>query len=97
MVDSGAIQHCCSSRDGMTSFRTRTVSVRLSHDQRLAIAGSGHIHLLVHQEGSALRAFTFTDVRYVPGLTVNLLSVGCMADHRLMTTFGRGRAIISNK
>ena len=94
MVDSGATHHFCSSRDGMTAFRTRTDSVRLGNDQRLAIAGSGHIRVLVHQEGSADRSFTFQNVRYVPGLTVNLLSASCMADHELTTTFGRERAVI---
>ena len=97
MVDSAATHHFCSTRDGMTKFKPTSGIVTLGDNHRLQIEGIGEIRALMQHEKSAPTPVTLKNVRYVPGLAVNLLSVARMGAIGITTTFSRKRAVIYNE
>jgi hypothetical protein len=98
MVDSAATLHVCRSNDCMTNYApTSGKRVRLGDGRHLQIAGIGNIRALMQHEGSAPTLVTLTNVRHVPGLAVNLLSVACMDSIGLTTTFAGGKCSIRNQ
>jgi hypothetical protein len=96
IVDSAATHHFSPSKDCMSKFEPASSRVKLGDDHHLSIAGTGDIRALMQHEDSKPTKVIFKDVRYVPGLAVNLLSVARMAAQGLTTTFSRNRAVIYN-
>jgi hypothetical protein len=95
MVDSAATLHFCRSKDGMTDYvPTSGKQVRLGDGRHLAIAGIGNVRALMQHEGSAPTLVTFTNVRHVPQLAVNLLSVARMDTIGLTAVFAGGKCRI---
>ena len=69
----------------------------INDNHRLQIGGIGEIRALMQHENSAPTPVTLKNVRYVPGLAVNLLSVARMGTIDITTTCSRNRAVIYNE
>lgn len=75
ILDSGCSYHMCPNLDWFVDYKTRQLgSVLLGNDQVYVVHGIGNIKLRMH-DGS-LRILT--EVRYIPQLKRNLISLGTL-------------------
>ena len=72
ILDSGATKHVSGNRSLFTNFNPGTSqSVQTASGQTLPIGGTGDVVISLSNQS----ILTLTDVLYVPGLTVNLVSI----------------------
>eukprot|EP00252_Welwitschia_mirabilis_P018673 TRINITY_DN4156_c0_g1_i5.p1 TRINITY_DN4156_c0_g1~~TRINITY_DN4156_c0_g1_i5.p1 ORF type:complete len:1283 (+),score=262.04 TRINITY_DN4156_c0_g1_i5:125-3973(+) len=85
IIDTGASFHVCPSKAFFSSYEPITDGscVWLGDDRKYEIEGKGTV-VLMRQNGQTI---TLTNVRHVPGLTKNLISVGQLSDGGFTTTF----------
>ncbi|KAL2235826.1 UNVERIFIED_CONTAM: Retrovirus-related Pol polyprotein from transposon TNT 1-94 [Sesamum indicum] len=92
VVDSGASFHSCSNKDIMEPYTSGDFAlVYLADNKPLKIVGNGDVRIK-STNGSC---WTLHDVRHIPGLKRNLISVGQLDSDRFHTTFGDAKWKIS--
>ncbi|CAM9000198.1 unnamed protein product [Rhodiola kirilowii] len=85
VLDSGASFHSCSNADIMKHYRSGDFGkVYLADDEPLEVVGKGDVQIKA-PNGSVLQLH---DVRHIPDLNRNLLSVGQLDDEGYAVTFG---------
>ena len=88
VVDTGASYHATPHREFFTTYRTGDFGVvRMGNTGTSVIAGIGDIHL---QTNLGCRLI-LKDVRHVPDLRLNLLSVGKLDDEGSTSVFSKGQ------
>ncbi|KAL2250008.1 UNVERIFIED_CONTAM: Retrovirus-related Pol polyprotein from transposon TNT 1-94 [Sesamum indicum] len=92
VVDSGASFHSCSNKDIMEPYTSGDFGlVYLADNKPLKIVGKGDVRIK-STNGSC---WTLHDVRHIPGLKRNLISVGQLGSDGFHTTFGDAKWKIS--
>ncbi|KAL2239399.1 UNVERIFIED_CONTAM: Retrovirus-related Pol polyprotein from transposon TNT 1-94 [Sesamum indicum] len=92
VVDSGASFHSCSNKDIMEPYTSGDFGlVYLADNKPLKIVGKGDVRIK-STNGSC---WTLHDVRHIPGLKRNLISVGQLDSDGFHTTFGDAKWKIS--
>ncbi|KAL2248266.1 UNVERIFIED_CONTAM: Retrovirus-related Pol polyprotein from transposon TNT 1-94 [Sesamum indicum] len=92
VVDSGTSFHSCSNKDIMEPYTSGDFGlVYLADNKPLKIVGKGDVQIK-STNGSC---WTLHDVRYIPGLKRNLISVGQLDSDGFHTTFGDAKWKIS--
>ena len=92
ILDSGASFHSTSEKNFLNNFVSGNLGqVHLADDEPLQIAGKGDVRIKTNN-GSSLM---LRNVRYIPGLRRNLISIGQLDDAGFSTTFTGGAWKIS--
>nr|KYP32301.1 Retrovirus-related Pol polyprotein from transposon TNT 1-94 [Cajanus cajan] len=92
VMDSGASFHSCSRRDIMEPYTTGDFGmVYLADNKPLKIVGKGDVRIK-YANGSC---WTLRDVRHIPGLKRNLISVGQLDSDGFHIMFGDGKWKVS--
>ena len=87
LLDSGCSHHMCPNRDWFFDFQELDRGVvYTANDTPCETTGVGTIHLRNHDGSTRI----LTDVRYVPSLTQNLISVGTLESKGLKVTAENG-------
>ena len=87
IVDSGASFHSTSQQELMVNYRRGNFGkVFLADGGALEIVGRGDVKILLTNGGT----WTLTNVRHIPRLKRNLISVGQLDDEGCRTTFEKG-------
>jgi transposase InsO family protein len=87
LIDSGASQHLCRTREWFASYEPITgKSVVVANGVLIPAIGRGDIHVLISL-GGRVEPGVFRNVLHVPGMDYNLLSVGKMTEAGLHLSF----------
>jgi hypothetical protein len=79
-LDSGATSHMANKRESMGKFEKVEDSITVANNSSVKVVGKGQIELDLNCDGQKSKV-EIRDVLFVPGLTINLLSVSSIADH----------------
>ena len=75
LLDSGCTYHMCPRREWFDTYKTVDGgSVRMGNDSVCQIIGIGNVRMMMHDGQER----TLSNVRHVPDLTKNLLSLGAL-------------------
>lgn len=101
-VDSGATCHLCNDREAFSSLQKpdSRMTVTVANSQRLEVQGIGTIHVRLTDVNGTSFTRTMENVKLVPDLTHNLLSVRRLAKVGHKTTFDepdRGEIVFNTK
>lgn len=85
-LDSGCSNHMSGDKELFSTLNDKFKhSVKLGNDKRMKVSGKGNVRLVLHR-----KAYTISDVYYVPELKNNLLSIGQFQDNNLTVIMQKG-------
>ena len=95
-LDSGASQHMTDNRNFFSSFEPVSSywPVTGIADSLRKVEGVGEVHIRTKISGE-WKLITLKGVLYVPGLKMNLISVGTAADNGVISTFKKDKALLT--
>src|SRR5210317_481980 len=96
LLDSGASNHMTNNKSGLYDYSESNKQVKIGDGSHMNVEGIGKLDILVVDATGKERTVTLMNVRFVPGLTYNLLSLGRMLENRLNITYENKRMLIGN-
>ena len=96
LLDSGASNHMTSDRTGMYDYAESDKYVRIGDGSNMKVEGIGKLDIQVVDSTGKERTVTLKNVRYVPGLTYNLLSLGRILENGLNISYEEQRMFVGN-
>ena len=93
VIDSGASCHITGNKDLMTNLREESRTIRLPNEQALKSSTVGRVRLRVKVRGN-VKVLELSDVVYVEGLKINLLSVQKLDSKGISLSIKKGKCEI---
>jgi len=96
IADTGASNHMCNKLNWFSEYKAydqpKTVSV--GDGSEVAVMGVGNVKIVANIEGQRVNG-TLTNVRYIPVIATNLISIGAASKQGIVATFEKSKCKLS--
>lgn len=86
IIDSGASSHLTAEKDSLSDYSSVRAKITVANKETLDIKGTGNVNIKL---GNNLGNGSIEDVKYIPGLAANLLSVSKVTDKGSVVVFSK--------
>jgi 6-phosphogluconolactonase/glucosamine-6-phosphate isomerase/deaminase len=98
VLDSGATSHMCPNEDKFPSLiKSKFKSTKTAGKEILQTMGQGRIEIKVKRNLTSQRTITLNDVRYIPEIRENLISISKLATEGFKVEMDRRRVLIRER